>query len=208
MVKLNKVPFEFEAKAEKALFLAPEDKNHAYLAPTYSTLRYLCECIYWTPDVEWMIDQVRIMNHINMNRQTGALSDVRYQVKAHMVWNGNGKGDNASVADTGRILSIAQRALKKGGRREAYMGKSTPSDEFLATIQPCSFGESEGAYDLIPEIRLGEMFHSTSYPSQETDEKTFHFFDCVVREGVIDFPKVEECKIQQSAHYWKDPVND
>ena len=206
LTKLDDISFEFSVKSLKALFLNPVEKNHSYLVPTYSALRYLCECIYWTPEIEWVIDKVRIMASINAETETGTLKDVHYQVRAHMAWKEDKRHTSEQVANTGKFLQIAKRSMKRGGRRTAYMGKPDTED-FLATIEPCLFGEGYSVYDIIPEVWVGEIFHSTTYPKDPHSggkTKTQHFFNCILKNGVIDFPHADDCKTHRNSHYWQE----
>lgn len=61
-------------------------------------------------------------------------------------------------------------------------------------MEPCLFGEGEGAYDDIEELSFGLMFHSFDYPD-ETGKKELctRFWQAVMKKGVLYFPRPEAC---------------
>ena len=67
-------------------------------------------------------------------------------------------------------------------------------------MEPCVFGEGTGAYDEIPELSFGLMYHGITYPdeafSPETKGKmTARFWYPVMKKGVISFISPEECTL-------------
>lgn len=60
-------------------------------------------------------------------------------------------------------------------------------------VEPCRFGEGEGAFDDVPELAFGLMFHGFDYPD-ETGKAMFaaRFWRPVMCNGVIDFPPPDD----------------
>jgi CRISPR-associated protein Cas5d len=94
----------------------------------------------------------------------------------------------------GKHFAVARRMIDKGGRQDVFLG----SRECQGYVEPCSFGEGIGAYDDIPQLSYGVMFHGFDYPD-ETGVNELHsrFWNPVVQNGVIDFIRPEECTIRK-----------
>ena len=89
--------------------------------------------------------------------------------------------------------------ILKGGRRDIFLG----TRECQGYVEPCVFGEGEGAYDDLPELGFGLMYHGITYAdeaySPETQGKmTARFWRPVMRRGVIDFPRPEDCPLAKT----------
>ena len=190
---------EFEVAGDFALFTDPilgaGGGRCSLPVPTYSALKGLCCAIYEAPLFEWSIDSVRIMNSIRMEEMPlhmrfqraqeldCCLRDVRYQVRAQLVRTGA-----ASLrGGIPEAHSIAARSLERGGRRGTYLGKS----RYACDVTPCRFGEGISSYDSAAR-EIGLMFHS-----YECRGSLYYarMFQCVMRRGVISFPRPAECEI-------------
>ena len=199
----------FKVSGRNALFTDPMTKlggeNLSYPVPTYEALKGIMESIYWKPTIRWVIDEVRIMNPIKMEAKSTKpimydgnsslayhtyLSDVQYQVRAHFIQNPD-RPDLAHDYNEGKHLSIAKRAIKNGGRMSTFLG----TRECQAFVEPCVFGEDEGFYDNYGHYSFGLMTHGFNYPNRESDELTSRFWTVSMKDGVIKFPKPEECTI-------------
>lgn len=90
-------------------------------------------------------------------------------------------------------MAIFNRALSKGGRRDVFLG----TRECQAYVKPAKFGEGVGFYDDQPEHErfFSSMIHGFNYPD-ETGKTEFsvRFWNPVMRDGVIDFPRPEDVK--------------
>ncbi len=65
-------------------------------------------------------------------------------------------------------------------------------------MEPCQFGDGEGAYDNIDELGFGLMFHGFDYPDETgKDELVSRFWHAAMRHGVLEFPRPEECNIKR-----------
>lgn len=204
---------EFEVRGKMALFADPitsaGGEKTTYSVPTYEAMEGVAKAIYWKPTFIWIIDKVRILNEIrtesmgvklpriNGNGQDLAnytyLTDVRYQVQAHLIWNFN-RPEFEQDRDYRKHYGIFAKSVLKGGRLPVFLGKS----ECCAEVFPCNFGEGEGAYDNAGSIGLGYMYHGITYPdeaySEETRGKlTLDLAPVTMTDGVIDFLPPEKC---------------
>lgn len=204
---------EFTVSGDYALFSDPLTRiggeKCTYQAPTYEALKGVLSSIYWKPTLIWYIDAVRIMNpiqtevkgirpiHYNQAKNDLAyytyLKQCRYQVRAHFEWNEN-RPELMKDRNENKHHSIAKRMIEKGGRRDIFLG----TRECQGYVEPCVFGEEQGAYDSTPELAFGVMLHGITYAdeaySEETEGKmTVRFWRPVMKNGVITFPRPEDC---------------
>ena len=81
--------------------------------------------------------------------------------------------------------------LEKGGRQDIFLGVR----DCQGYVEPCQFGEGEGAYGNIDELGFGLMFHSFDYPDETgKDELASRFWQATMRAGILEFPRPEECE--------------
>ena len=204
---------EFEVTGDYGLFSDPimrvGGEKASYQVPTYEALKGILMSVYWKPTLIWIIDEVRIMNRIqtevkgvrpikyyndkNDLAYYTYLKNCRYQVRAHFEWNEN-RPELAEDRSENKHHQIAKRTIAKGGRRDIFLG----TRECQGYVEPCVFGEGEGAYDDIPELSFGLMYHGITYAdeaySPETQGKmTARFWRPVMKKGVIKFIRPEEC---------------
>ena len=204
---------EFEVTGDYGLFSDPimrvGGEKASYQVPTYEALKGILMSVYWKPTLIWIIDEVRIMNRIqtevkgvrpikyyndkNDLAYYTYLKNCRYQVRAHFEWNEN-RPELAEDRSENKHHQIAKRMIAKGGRRDIFLG----TRECQGYVEPCVFGEGEGAYDDIPELSFGLMYHGITYAdeaySSETQGKmTARFWRPVMKKGVIKFIRPEEC---------------
>lgn len=199
---------EFRVWGRYALFTDPITKiggeKFSYHVPTYEALKGILKSIYWKPTLIWYIDEVRVIKPLRTQTKgtkpldwTGGnslaiytfLHDVEYQVRAHFEWNEN-RPELAKDRVDGKHFSIAKRSLEKGGRQDVFLGVR----DCQAYVEPCSFGEGEGAFDDIDELALGHMFHSFGYPDETgKDELNQYFWSPILKNGRLQFPRPETC---------------
>lgn len=204
---------EFQVSGEYALFSDPITRvggeKFTYQVPTYEALKGILQSIYWKPTLVWIIDSVRIMNPIQTEakgirpiKYTSDKNDLSYytylknccyQVKAHFIWNEN-RPELSQDRNENKHHNIAKRMIKKGGRRDIFLG----TRECQGYVEPCVFGEGKGAYDEIGELDFGMMYHGITYAdeaySEETKGKmTVRLWHCAMRFGVIDFARPQSC---------------
>ena len=209
-----------EITAERALFADPLSKvggeKLSYQIPTYEALKGLIKGIYWKPTISWYIDAVRVMNPIQMETECSKiikmtsrdgdlafstyLTDVRYQVLAHYEWNEN-RPEFAKDRDFKKYNAIIGNMINIGGRDPLYLG----TRECTAYVAPCVFGDGAGHYDHAGTQVFGNMYHGITYPDEYYDEKTkgrvtTNFFNARMENGIITFPRPEECPIHNYLH--------
>lgn len=207
----------FEVFGDYALFSDPVmrvgGEKASYQIPTYEALKGILHSIYWKPTIVWYIDKVRVMNPIQTEvkgirpiKYNGGndlsfytyLKDCRYQVQAHFEWNEN-RPELIVDRNENKHHNIAKRMIEKGGRRDIFLG----ARECQGYVEPCEFGSGKGAYDEMPELAFGLMYHGITYAdeaySDETKNRmTVRFWYPTMKKGVITFPRPEECTITKT----------
>ena len=138
-----------------ALFTDPSTRvggeKSTLSVPTYQALKGITESIYWKPTITWIIDRVRILNPIvteskhirpiNFTDSGNTLS-----VEAHFIFN-ECRPEYENDRNEDKHFKIAERMIERGGRRDIFLG----TRECQGYVEPCCFGEGEGAYDKKPE---------------------------------------------------------
>lgn len=204
---------EFEVYGDYALFSDPVTRvggeKLSYQVPTYEALKGILSSIYWKPTLIWEILEVRIMKQIQTETKGirpihyaskgndlsyyTYLKDCGYQVRAKFVWNEN-REELCADRDENKHHNIARRMIEKGGRRDIFLG----TRECQGYVRPCVFGEGNGAYDHVPEIDFGIMYHGITYADEAYDNDTrgrmtVNLWHSVMRNGIIKFVKPKEC---------------
>lgn len=183
-------------------------EKSTYPIPTYEALKGIMDSIYWKPTFIWVIDRLRIMNPIkteSVNVKTRKysegndlsiytyLSNVNYEIQAHFEWNLN-REDLINDRDENKHYFSAKRMLARGGRYDIFLG----TRECQGYVEPCVFGENEGAYDNTPSTQLSLMFHGFDYPSNTGKEGLIaRFWHPVMSNGIIEFIRPEDCTIRK-----------
>lgn len=202
----------FEVHAHMALFADPiisaGGEKTTYSAPTYEAIKGVCKSIYWKPTFIWVVDKVRIMNEIKTEvsgkkllRTNGTndlanytyLTDVSYQVMAHIEWNEN-RSEYKGDRDWLKHYNIFAKSLMRGGRLPVFLGKS----ECSAYVTPIEFGVGKSFYDGTGRINLGLMYHGITYPDEAYSEETkdalmLDFAPVIMENGIIEYKRPDEC---------------
>lgn len=206
---------EFKVTGNYALFSDPimrvGGEKCSYQIPTYEALKGILSSVYWKPTIIWYIDQVKVINQIqtevkgirpihyqdskNELSYYTYLKDCCYYVRAHFEWNEN-RPELASDRNENKHHNIAKRMIEKGGRRDIFLG----TRECQGYVEPCDFDEGKSHYESVNELGFGLMYHGITYAdeaySSETKGKmTARFWYPVMKNGIITFPRPEECKI-------------
>ena len=196
----------FRLYGRYALFTDPVTKiggeKFSYQVPTYEALKGVVKSIYWKPTLIWHIDKVRIIKPIRTQTKGTKplvwgggnslaiytfLHEVEYQIQAHFEWNMH-RPELAEDRIDGKHFSITKRMLEKGGRQDIFLG----TRDCQAYIEPCEFGEGEGAYDELDELGFGLMFHGFDYPDETGENKLFaRACPITMKKGVIEFDRPE-----------------
>ncbi len=208
---------EFQVYGDYGLFSDPimrvGGEKCSYQVPTYEALKGIMNSIYWKPTIIWIIDAVRVMNPIQTEvkgirpiKYSGGndlsyytyLKNCCYQVRAHFEWNEN-RPELAGDRNENKHHEIAKKAIRKGGRRDIFLG----TRECQGYVEPCAFGQGAGAYDQIPELSFGLMYHGITYAdeaySRETRGKmTANFWYPVMKQGVISFLTPDQCPLHKT----------
>ena len=207
---------EFQVTGDYGLFTDPimrvGGEKCTYQIPTYEALKGILSSSYWKPTIIWYIDLVRVMNQIQTEvkgirpiRYSGGndlsyytyLKNCCYQVRAHFEWNEN-RPELAGDRNENKHHEIAKKMIRKGGRRDIFLG----TRECQGYVEPCVFGEGAGAYDELPELSFGLMYHGITYAdeaySDDTKGKmTANFWYPVMKNGVIQFLRPEDCPLHK-----------
>ena len=125
------------------------------------------------------------------------LKNCRYQVRACFDWNDN-RPELAQDRNENKHHQIALRMIEKGGRRDVFLG----TRECQGYVEPCVFGSGKGAYDDLPELSFGLMYHGITYPDEAYSEETkgrmtARFWYPVMKNGIIHFLPPEQCPGQK-----------
>lgn len=199
---------EFEVYGNYALFTDPLTKmggeKLSYQIPTYQALKGIVESIYWKPTLLMVVDEVRVMNAIRMESKgirpieygggnTLAnytyLKDVRYQVRAHFMFNPY-RPEMAFDRNENKHHNILKRSLNAGGRRDIFLG----TRECQAYVEPCVFGGGKGFYDNYGDIHMGTIIHGINYPDETgRNEMEVRIWNPVMKDGVIKFIRPDQC---------------
>ncbi len=213
---------EFEVYGDYALFSDPITRvggeKCSYQVPTYEALKGIMASVYWKPTLIWYIDKVRIMNRIQTEvkgirpiKYNGGndlayytyLKNCRYQVQAHFEWNEN-RPELTQDRNENKHHEVAKRMIRKGGRRDIFLG----TRECQGYVEPCVFGEGEGAYDDLPARNFGLMYHGITYADEAYSEDTngvmtVNLWYPEMRHGVIEFSRPEDCPLHRKIHPMK-----
>ena len=208
---------EFQVSGDYGLFSDPimriGGEKCTYQVPTYEALKGILHSVYWKPTLIWIVDAVRVLHPIQTEvkgirpiKYSGGndlsyytyLKNCRYQVRAHFEWNEN-RPELSGDRNENKHHEIARKMIRKGGRRDIFLG----TRECQGYVEPCVFGEGTGAYDELPELSFGLMYHGITYAdeaySPETQGKmTANFWYPVMTNGVIAFPRPEECPLHKT----------
>lgn len=205
---------EFVVHGKYALFTDPVTRiggeKFTYQIPTYQALKGIVESIYWKPTITWFIDEVRVMNAIQTEvkgvRPTKYQDDKNelayytylrepsYQVRAHFEFNPH-RPDLAYDHNEHKHHNIAKRAVKRGGRRDIYLG----TRECQGYVEACEFGEGKGFYDNYGELNFGPMFHGFTYPDEnEANELQARIWVPTMVNGIISYARPEACEVIRS----------
>ncbi len=202
----------FRVWGRYALFTDPVSKTGgekcSYHVPTYEAIKGVLKSIYWKPTIIWHVDRVRVIKPIQTQTKGTKplawgggnslaiytfLHDVEYQVVAHFEWN-EYRSELAKDRIDGKHFSIAKRMLDKGGRQDIFLG----TRDCQGYVEPCKFGEGEGAYRDVAELGLGLMFHGFDYPDETgKDEFGSRFWHATMHHGVLEFPRPDECEVRR-----------
>ncbi len=194
-------------------------EKFSYQIPTYQAVKGILESVYWKPTFIWYIDAVRVMKKIQTEskgiktlqmdgvypskkdpkkkKEAGIsdlsyytyLRDVEYQVLAHFEWNEH-RPELADDRCENKHHNIAGRSIKKGGRRDIFLG----ARECQGYVEPCEFGEGSGDYDGYGQLDFGVQFHGYDYPDETgKEELSVRLWRAKMNDGYIEYPAPSQC---------------
>ena len=196
---------ELEISGQSAMFTDPESGG-SFPVPTFEAVKGILRAVYWKPTFIWVPDELRVMNRISMEDYSvmrrgkcvvqRRLADIRWQVRAHFVWNDN-RPEFARDRDEDKHFRIALRSLARGGRFPVWLGTADCPGE----VRPARFGSSGGYYDGSGAVDFGVMYHGVNYPDEGWNEFTRttvsrRKWHCVMNDGVIRFLPPEKCSAE------------
>lgn len=229
--KFESKPFYYKIWGDYALFTDPLTKGggekFSYSVPTYQALKGITESLYWKPTIQIFIDEVKIMRPIrthtsgirtligrgkeNSNDRSyyTYLCNVEYLVKFHFEWNDK-RPDLERDRNEIKHQEIILRTLEKGGRRDVFLG-TRECVGFVDRITKDEYEIARGHY-YNEVLSMGIMFHSFEYPHKNKDSRNTrlksNFSQIVVNNGIIKFPRPEECTITNILGNYKiDEIN-
>ena len=213
---------EFKVYGDYALFSDPITRvggeKCTYQIPTYEAIKGVISSVYWKPTFIWFIDKVSIMKKIQTEvkgirpiKYNGGndlsyytyLRDCCYQVQAHFEWNEN-RPELANDRNEDKHYIIAKRMIEKGGRRDVFLG----TRECQAYVEPCVFGTGDGYYDDLQRLDFSIMYHGITYADESYSEDTkncmtINMWKPVMKRGIIEFPRPNECFYHKKIHETK-----
>lgn len=208
---IHSTQIEYEVWGRYALFTDPITRvggeKCSYHIPTYEAIKGITESIYWKPAFIWVIDEVRVMRPIRTEAKNMKpidigggntlatytyLADVLYQVRAHFEWNPL-RDDLNSDRIAPKHLEIAQRMIRKGGRRDIFLG----TRECQGYVEPSIFGEGESQHQQQGELSYGNMFHGFDYPDTTgRNELVARFWNAKIgADSIIRFPRPDDANL-------------
>lgn len=198
-----------------ALFSSPSSKSSgdkaSYQVPTKEALRGIADQIYFKPTFKNVIEEVKVLNEIkteamgartlmmggsnDLNSYT-YLKDVSYLVKFHFEWNLD-REDLAHDRNIKKHESIMERSLKKGGRRDIFLG-TRECVGYIEEINEKQYKETDSFYKG-QTISFGIMFSEFIYPTKPGDDLISCFTEVTMRDnGIIKFKDSKDCEIKNT----------
>lgn len=208
---IHSTQIEYEVWGKFALFTDPITRvggeKCSYHIPTYEAIKGITESVYWKPVFTWVVDEIRVMRPIRteaknikpINISGGNtlatytyLADVRYQVRAHFEWNLL-RDDLKSDRIAPKHLEIAQRMIRKGGRRDIFLG----TRECQGYVEPTTFGDGPSKHQQHRELSYGNMFHGFDYPDNTgQNELVARFWNAKIgADSTIRFPRPDDTSL-------------
>lgn len=195
--------FYMKVSSDYALWTDPASKGGgeriSYPVPTAQALKGIVDACYFKPTIVNVVDSVKVVNPImyksfgyralyrdmsaDLNHVT-ALSHIEYLIKFHFEWNYN-RPDLMHDRNIKKHESIMERSLKKGGRRDIFLGVR----EFIGDVEyidEYQYTTCKTAYDG-SSIDFGYMFHHFDYPNNNQKKFKSIFAKVKMESGIIKF---------------------
>lgn len=203
--------FYMRITGDYALWTDPATKGGgeriSYQVPTVQALQGICDAVYFKPTIRNVVDAVKVVNPVRFHSMgyralyadlsaglnyITALSNVVYLLKYHFEWDLN-RDDLARDRIMKKHEAIAERSLKRGGRRDVFLGVR----EFIGYVEAIDEEEysREKTFYFGSDLDLGNIFHSFIYPHSEDEPLKSLFTHTYMKNGIIEFKTQEECEI-------------
>lgn len=215
MVEKNKTErskyFYMKVTGDYALWTDPATKGGgeriSYQVPTVQALQGICDAVYFKPTIRNVVDAVKVINPVRFHSMgyralytdlsaglnyVTVLEDVEYLLKYHFEWNLN-RDDLLQDRIMKKHEAIAERSLKRGGRRDVFLG----AREFIGYVEAIDEDEylKEKTFYFGSDLDLGNIFHSFEYPNKENEQLKSFFTHTIMKDGIIEFKTQDECEI-------------
>lgn len=215
MVEKNKIErskyFYMKVTGDYALWTDPATKGGgeriSYQVPTAQALQGICDAVYFKPTIRNVVDAVKVINPVRFHSMgyralyadlsaglnyVTVLEDVEYLLKYHFEWDLN-RDDLARDRIMKKHEAIAERSLKRGGRRDVFLGVR----ELIGYVEAIDEEEylREETFYFGSDLDLGNIFHSFIYPHSEDEPLKSLFTHTYMKDGIIEFKTQEECEI-------------
>lgn len=203
--------FYMRITGDYALWTDPATKGGgeriSYQVPTVQALQGICDAVYFKPTIRNVVDAVKVVNPVRFHSMgyralyadlsaglnyVTVLEDVEYLLKYHFEWNLN-RDDLLQDRIMKKHEAIAERSLKRGGRRDVFLG----AREFLGYVEAIDKDEylKEKTFYSESDLDLGNIFHSFIYPHSEDEPLKSLFTHTYMKDGIIEFKTQEQCEI-------------
>ena len=197
-----------------ALFSSPSSKSSgdkaSYQVPTKEALRGIVDQIYFKPTFKNIIEEVKVLNEIkteamgartlmmngsnDLNSYT-MIKSPEYLVKFHFEWNLD-REDLAHDRNIKKHEAIMERSLKKGGRRDIFLG-TRECYGFVEKIDKEEYENAKSFYDG-QSLSFGIMFSEFIYPNEPGGEMVSCFTETSLVDGKITFKDSKDCEIKNT----------
>lgn len=176
--------------------------------PTRQALQGIIDACYFKPTIKNIVDEVKIVNPIRFssigyralygNNSPGlnyvtVLEEVIYFVKFWFEWN-EAREDLMADRNMNKHEAIMERSLKKGGRRDIFLG----AREFVGFVEEISQSEYDAEKTAYygTTVPLGRLFHSFKYPEKSGGLLESYFTDTIMTDGIVKFKPQSECEVK------------
>lgn len=212
MMKFQSKALYFKVYGDYALWSDVSSKGggekFSYSVPTRQGLHGIADSLYFKPTLVNVIDEVKVINPIQTDTKgiramVGKgkadlnyftyLSDPCYYVKYHFEWNDK-REDLDYDRNQRKHEAIAERSIKKGGRRDVFLG-TRECVAYVEAVSENEYGDVESFYDN-QTLSFGMMFHSFKYPTSPDKPLIACFTNTVMKNGIIQFKSQDECEVQ------------
>lgn len=185
------------------------DKS-SYLVPTKSALQGIVDSCYFKPSLVNKVDQVKVINEIktetigartlmmngsnDLNSYT-MIKSPEYLVKFHFEWNLD-REDLANDRNVKKHEAIMERSLKKGGRRDVFIG-TRECVGYIDYLNKEEYENTKSFYDG-QSLSFGIMFSEFIYPTKPGGELISCFTSTTMDNGIISFKDSKDCEIKNT----------